>query len=376
MPVRILGILASPRLTLLCLLAALVVVFAGTLAQAAGEPYRVHARFFRSFIIWWSPGQGVRLPLLPGAYTLGAVLLANLVALQVKSFAVRGTRPGTLMIRFGVILLLIGQLLADQVSGTSAMRLTRGEPSNYAEDLLAHELVIADRQGPVLTVPQSVLAQKGEVHHQQSQLTVRVNEFWPNADLSAEPVRGARRISVTHGTTRNAAHIVPKPVTDHTVTRSAPAAVIEVTTPSSSLGTWIVSPQLRGSQRFVYHNREFDIALGPRRHYKPFSITLQDAGRDLHNGSDVVRGLWSRVRIQHPASQDDREVMLAVNKPFRYLGETYYQSQVDTSTRVSTLQLVRNPSWPIPYVAFALIALGLCLQPATYLLRVTRRRTG
>ena len=375
MRARILDILASPRLTVLCLVASVVVVFAGTLAMAGGDLLHTQTRFFRSFVVWWSPAADLRLPVLPGAYTLGAVLLANLIAIQVKSLAARTARPGLLMIHTGVILLLVGQLIADQTSARSAMRLTRGAPSNYAEDLLAQDLVIADKSGPMVTVPESILARKGEVRDAQSQLTIRVKEYWPNADLSAKPLRGARRVSVTRGTTRNTAYILPAPVVDDAETGNAPAAVIEVLASGSSLGSWILSPRLRGTQRFTHQNREFEIALGARRHYKPFSITLQDARRELHNGTDVPRSIWSRVRIQDPASHDDRDVVLAVNKPLRYQGETYYQSQVDAAGRTSTLRVVRNRGWAMPYVSFALVGLGLLVQITTPLRGLARKGT-
>lgn len=359
---RTVGMLASPHLTALCLVAAFVVVLAGTLAMGGGDLHYAQTRFFKSFVVWWSPAHDLHLPVLPGAYTIGALLLANLVARQVTSFAVRGISVGALMIHSGVGLLLLGQLVADQMSERSALRLTRGLPANYAEDLLAQELVIADRDGPVVTVPESVLERKGEVHHQPSQLTIRVKEFWPNAGLSVRPVPGARRISVTRGTTRNTAYILPRPVVEDAETGNAPAAVIEVLTPSSSLGAWILSTRLRGTQRFAHQNREFEIALGARRRYRPFSITLLDARRDLHHGTDVARSIWSRVRIQNPASRDEREVVVAVNKPFRYQGETYYQSQVDAAGERSTLQVVRNPGWAMPYISCALVGFGLLVQ--------------
>jgi hypothetical protein len=359
-------VLSSPRLTLICLVAAGVLVLAGTLAQADGASYQTQARYFRSFIVWWSLGNtGVSLPILPGAYTIGAVLLLNLIALRVTRFGVSLKEPGGLLIGTGLILLLTGQLLADHLSERTAMRLTRGDASNYAEDLLQQEVVIADKTGAVATVPASVLARKGEVRDITSQLTIRVKEFWPNAEVSAQRTAGAIRIAVAHGKTRQVAFIRPLPVVDEVDTRNTPAAVIELGTPGSSLGTWIVSPRLRGRQQFMLQNREVEIALGAQRHYTPFSIVLQDARRDVYEGTENPRSLWSRIRIQNPATREDREAVVAVNKPFRYAGATYYQSQVDGTGQASTLLRVRNPAWPLPYLAGALMTLGLLLQLAT-----------
>ena len=371
-PNRRTGVLTSARLTLMCLAVAVVVVVAGTLAQTGGASYQAQARYFRSFFVWWSLGDtGVSLPILPGAYTVGAVLLLNLVAVRVKRFGISLKEPGGLLIGAGLILLLIGQLLADRLSERAAMRLTRGAASNYAEDLVRQELIIADKTGPVATVPASVLATKGEVRDGRSQLTIRVKEFWPNADVSARRSAGAIRTAVAHGTTKQVAFVRPQPVADDMENANAPAAVIELLTPSSSLGTWIVSRRLRGTQRFTHQERELEIALGAQRYYTPFSITLQDARRDLYEGTGIPRSLWSRIRIQNPTTREDREAVVAVNKPFRYEGETYYQFQVDAAGQVSTLLRVHNPGWPLPYLAGALMAFGLLVQLAPHTSRLS-----
>jgi hypothetical protein len=74
-------------------------------------------------------------------------------------------------------------------------------------------------------------------------------------------------------------------------------------------------------------------------------------------------------------SRDGREVVLAVNKPFRYQGETYYQSQVDATGQRSTLHVVRNPGWLMPYLSFVLVGLGLLVHYARRLSGFASRET-
>jgi hypothetical protein len=285
--------------------------------------------------------------------------------MRVKRFGTSLKEPGALLIGAGLILLLVGQAVADRLYDRSAMRLTRGASSNYSEDLLLQELIIADKSGPVVTVPAPVLARKGEVRDLESELTIRVQEFWPDAALLARRTAGATRIAVVHGSTRHVAYVRPRSANDEVETGNTPVAVIELLAPSSSLGTWIVSSRLRGAQRFTHQNRELEIAFGAQRHYTPFSMTLQDARRDVYEGTDIPRSIWSRIRIQHPTTREDREALIAINAPFRYNGETYHQLQVTADGKASTLLRVHNPGWPLPYVAAALIALGLLVQLAT-----------
>ncbi|RPH47956.1 MAG: hypothetical protein EHM84_07585, partial [Lysobacterales bacterium] len=343
---------------------------AGTLAQADGASSQTQTRSFRSFIVWWSPGQsGAAFPVLPGAYTVGGVLLLNLIALRVKRHGTSLKEPGVLLGWAGLALLLIGQPLTDRLSERAAMRLARGGATNYAEDLLHHEVVVADKTGPVATVPASILDRKGEIRAAASGLTIRVKEFWPNAQVSAGRTAGAIRIAVAHGSTRQVAFVRPLQAVDDVEARNTPAAVIELATPDSSLGTWILSPQLRGKQQFTLQGREVEIALGPQRHYAPFSIALQDARSELHEGTEIPRSVWSRIRIQNPTTREDREAVVAVNRPLRYAGDMYYQVRVDATGGASTLLRVHNPVWPLPYLACTLMALGLLVQ-------LTTRRSG
>ena len=113
---RNIKILTSLRLTVACLAFALVLVLVGTLAQVDEGLYQAQTRYFRSFFVWWSlsGSSGLRLPVLPGVYLIGTVLLANLIAAHVKRFGLTRKKLGILMIHSGLVLLLVGQLLTGQ----------------------------------------------------------------------------------------------------------------------------------------------------------------------------------------------------------------------------------------------------------------------
>ena len=91
---RIIKSLASLRLTVLCLALGLILVFGGTLAQVHLGLYEVQALYFRSLIIFWTPeGAHWKIPVFPGGWLIGGVLLINLIAGHVTRFKVsRKTR--------------------------------------------------------------------------------------------------------------------------------------------------------------------------------------------------------------------------------------------------------------------------------------------
>jgi len=51
-----------------------------------------------------------------------------------------------------------------------------------------------------------------------------------------------------------------------------------------------------------------------------------------------------------------------MNNPLRYAGLTFYQAGFENNDQTTVLQVVRNPSWLIPYIACIIMTLGLLLQ--------------
>ena len=80
------------------------------------------------------------------------------------------------------------------------------------------------------------------------------------------------------------------------------------------------------------------------------------------------------MRLQTPDGRVNREVLIYMNNPLRYGGLTFYQSGVLPNDRGTILQVVRNPSWLLPYVSCVLMGLGLAVQFGIHLTRFLRGR--
>ena len=92
---RIAKFFSSLRLTVACLLFAIVLVFAGTLAQVKIGLYQAQAEFFRSVFIYWHPaGTDWKIPVFPGGWLLGGVLLINLITAHAKRFEISRKKTG------------------------------------------------------------------------------------------------------------------------------------------------------------------------------------------------------------------------------------------------------------------------------------------
>ena len=143
---KVLNIFTSLRLTVVLLALALGLVFIGTLAQVKLGLYVVQEQFFNSYFIWWKPQNGsFKLPVWPGGYLLGGLLLVNLIAAHIKRFELSKKKIGIFLAHFGLILLLVGQLFTQLFQVESYMRIEEGESKNYSESGRAAELVVIDK---------------------------------------------------------------------------------------------------------------------------------------------------------------------------------------------------------------------------------------
>src|SRR5271166_630210 len=114
---RIAKFFCSLRLTVVLLIAGLVLVFVGTLAQVHEGLFAAQVRYFKSWYIWRPTiGDNTWPVLLPGGYLIGSLLLMNLVAAHTKRFQFTKKKIGINIIHFGIILLLLGQLMTDVLS--------------------------------------------------------------------------------------------------------------------------------------------------------------------------------------------------------------------------------------------------------------------
>ena len=363
--------LTSLRLTVVLLCAGLLLVFVGTLAQVHEGLYQAQTRYFKSWFVWQPTIGDHPWPiLLPGGYLLGTLLIVNLLAAHATRFKFTKRKIGIFLIHAGVVCLLLGQLLTDAFSSESAMQLSEGEAKNYSQDFRANELVVIDITDPqhdeVLSIPERLAVENKEIRPDKLPFTLRILNYWPNAALFSHPTNGSIPVAATKGAGPGL-HLVPLQPTTSSDERNFPSARLEVVTPQGSIGTWLVSCELGAGQEFTYQNRSYQLALRFKRYYKPFYMKLEKFTHEKYRGTEIPKNFASRVRIERPDTGENREVLIYMNNPLRYNGETYYQAGFSPKNdqlvhKVTILQVVRNPSWLTPYFSCVLVALGLVVQ--------------
>ena len=375
---RLINFFTSLKLTVVCLALATVLVFIGTLAQVDMGLYKVQAEFFRSYVIFWGPkGADWKIPVFPGGYLIGGVLIINLVAAHFKRFGVGWAKVPTTLTHGGLILLLLGQLGTDMLSTESNLHLRVGEARNYSESDRSMELAVVDVSDPakekVVAIPDSLLVQGEILSHPELPFTIRVKRFLRHSTLSGQAASGLDKSPATQGT-GSQVWLKEEPAVTKMDARNVPTAILELQTTQGSLGTWLVSEYLNQAQPVTCNNRTFTLALRLRRHYRPFSLQLLEFKHDVYKGTDIPKNFSSRVRLQDTKTGEDREALIYMNNPLRYGGLTFYQASFDTDNKGSVLQVVRNPSWLTPYLACVLVSLGLTIQFMGHLFNFLKKR--
>jgi hypothetical protein len=150
-------------------------------------------------------------------------------------------------------------------------------------------------------------------------------------------------------------------------------------------------------------DKTYELELRFKRLYKPYAVTLKDIQKQDYLGTDTPRDYSSFVHLRDPSRNVDREVRICMNNPLRYAGETFYQSgyhrDMETFTdpatglqrpvlvtdpetgqrqpkyvETTTLQVVANTGWMIPYVSCMIVFTGMLAHFSLILVRFLNRR--
>ncbi len=181
-------LLSSLRLTLWLLGFSVALVFLGSIAQSPEGLWNAQVRWFKTLVVirragddWWVP------PIFPGGHLLGGLLLINLLSAHFKRFQFNFQKFGIQLTHFGIIVLLVGQLITDETAVESFMQFEEGEAKNYTEHHRDAELVFLREKDAdtdeVIAFPESIVREKGELKNEKLPFTARVVDFGVNGEV-------------------------------------------------------------------------------------------------------------------------------------------------------------------------------------------------
>ncbi len=393
---------ASLRLTVILIILSIILIYAGTWAQIDTGIWQVQKHYFHALFCWIpfqtffprpKPGQFKipgGFPML-GGYTLGLLLLINLLAAHFVRFKLSWKRTGIILIHLGLILLLVGEGITSAFQIESQMSINIGESAGFSQDIRTAELAIVDTtpadHDNVAVVPSSMIKSGATISHPKLPITIRVEEFYPNAQiLGPMQAQSMSNPPAAKATAGDGVGISILNVPTSSGTEGAidlPSAYVRLLAGSQDLGLYLVSgavnqfrEPLLPPQTFEVNGKKFNIQLRFKRLYKPYRMELEDFKFDRYPGTDIAKDFSSYVRLIDPRHNVDRKVRIWMNNPLRYNGETFFQADWNKKTERGTiLQVVRNPGWTIPYIACVVGAIGLLIHFAIVLLNFLRKET-
>ena len=383
---RALKTLSSIKLTVGCLAASMVLVLAGTLAQVHLGTHEVQERYFQSLIVWWpADPHAFHYPVYPGGHLLGGLLLLNLIAAHITRFQWTWRKLGMQLIHVGLIVMLAGGLFTDLFSVESHMHLAVGETRSFSEDFQLRELAVIDTSDSqfdqVTAIPEARLREGGSIEEPSLPFRIIVRRFFPNSQLAMLGQGTAPMAPATDHGFGTRVSITERPHETAEDRHDIESAVIEMVPVSDAggsgertLGTWLVSEGFGGPQTFSFAGKTWRIALRAARYYKPYSLTLQKFTHEIYAGTEIAKNYASSVKLDDPDRSEHRDVLIYMNHPLRYRGDTFYQSGFEQGDKVSIFQVVHNPSFVAPYIACAIVGAGLLIQFSYHFVAFSRLR--
>ena len=397
--------LASIRLTLLLLSLSMILVFVATLEQVRIGIRGALAEYFESMYgIWHYPEQfwgsehlsAFPIPI-PGGYLLGGLLILNLTAAYITRFQWTGKKMGIQLIHLGIIMLLVGQLATQAMQEESRMQINKGESSNYIERFHGVELAFSDVTNPgtekVVTIPQDILEKGGTIRTADLPFKVQIKHFGVNCDFTVTP-EGSNRGVLVQGVNRGVGQTANLTISEKEEDFSSEGLnfgylVFELFDGKESLGTWLTlahpggnhwwkeSPKLSDlAFQPIRHNGKFwGVTLRSEREYLPYSIELLDIENEFYQGTEIPFNFESDIVLNMEGNQS-RRALVYMNTPLRHAGKTFYQYQMNAAADYTVFQVIRNPSWLVPYIACVLVSIGLLWQFSFHLVRFLRKNSS
>lgn len=310
-----------------------------------------------------------------------------------------GKRGGIALLHFGVAMLMISELQVGLVAREYSLSLTEGEKVNYARDIRVRELAVISRRDDgkdnVVAVPESMLVnaspedgalQKPGAKSSDGQLIstpelpfdLVVRKFYRNSELRALTPGDQ---GLNSGLGSFAAPEERDPVTGMDDTMDQSTVLVDVVDRDSgkTLQTVLVAQNVSElnsqlGEKVSVDGKDYYFYLRFQRDYKPYEVYLKDVSRTTYIGSSTPRDFRSEIEI----TQDGRKETFTIwmNNPLRYQGETFYQSNYLTlpdGREASTISVVRNSGWMLPYIACMVVAFGMFAQFGQTLMRFLER---
>lgn len=307
-------------------------------------------------------------------------------ALLLGCYIVFGKRSGIVLLHSGIGLMMFYELHVAMTAVETQMQLEEGETTNFVADIRTFELAVIDKTNPkeehVTAIPRSMVIKDNNIDLQNLPFRIEIKDLIPNSNLRAASSRDINPATTGLGVEWFADPKKQGTGTDTDSKVDMASAYVTLTDRATNkpIGTYLVGMLLSMSNetdQIQVDGKTYELALRPKRYYKPYQFRLGDVRKEDYLGTSTPKNYASTVHIDDKTRSVDEEKTIWMNNPLRFADETFYQSGYFPASASSgehtTLSVVANSGWMMPYVACALVGLGMAVHFLTLLVRFLMR---
>ena len=317
-------------------------------------------------------------------------------------------RGGIVLLHFGIGLMMVNELFVGIYAVEEKITVAEKATSEFAYNTQDVELAVTLRgevKDQVVSIPTNKLTNGKRITVEDLPFDIEIIGFFPNSkielkekpdamdritlnDQSVEitPTSGRGRFSRALDIPRFTGADVNQKVDFASLylkifekNQSTPKEVLLLSQHFHDLGS-LGRDDGANSEKIRFKSKVFELALRFRRVLKPYKLTLIDAKEDSYHGSTKHKTFGSDFIILDKSTGEQQTASISMNNPLRYKGETFYQAgyvkqrtATGKMTEVTTLQVVTNQGWMIPYIGCMYVVIGMLAQFAAGLLKFSDR---
>ena len=346
---RLIRLFGSIKITIFLLFSLFFLILFATFSQVDLGIFEANRKYFSSWFVWMGP-----IPIYIGGYFIGLALLINLVCSHTTKLRLSKSYLGIFFIHFGLILLIIGSGITSFFGEEMQLSIQEGETKNFLVYPSEFELVIIDPSHPKKDrlFPISLKELQTGVHFDGAH--IQAITFYENAIINQRGIENLK-----YNQLGQAFKLISMPKTYKMTERNIPGMNLMI---KHSGGTdyYMVWGGSAIYQEISLSGHTYLIKLRPKRRYLDFSIQLMDFTRETYAKTETAKRFVSNIELVTNNGRFPFDIQM--NEPLRYSGYTFFQSSFTEDEQTSVFQVVKNPSWTIPYLSSFIIVLGLFLQ--------------
>lgn len=334
----------------------IILLLIGTVAQKFYGLYYTQHKFFSSF---YFTIFGI-LPL-PGGYSVVAYILVSLFCkLALEKWQLKNT--GSIITHLGVALLLIGCSFSGLLSQEGSMVLKAGESSNVMVDYHDTEMVIYEAGNddkPAVIWGQKLLKQDNPLTSNNLPFTVKPLDFFSNVNITK------RDINEDNGQMQGMAKAIklsqaPDELDGEKNLSGLNFAIIDKN--GKNIGIYSIFTDMPIKQYITYGEKKYLSVLRKKNTQLPFQISLNKFDYAYHPGTQKAKYYLSEVILND--GKLTWNATITMNEPLQYKEYSIFQASffIDGNDKYTVLAVVKNIGRNFPYIAGAVISIGLILH--------------